>query len=126
LLDEEARRAMGARVAMVDRSSTARLAIELASPARRLRLRAIEMATAMRMLPKLADALIERLRDEDHVVRAAAADALQFCTADDVRNALLAAIGDSSVAVQTAARNSLRTLSIGVGDQRPVAGEVAP
>jgi HEAT repeat protein len=65
----------------------------------------------MGLLPRLADALIERLQDEDHVVRVAAADALQHCTADDVRNALLAAIDDRSVAVQTAARNSLRALN---------------
>jgi HEAT repeat protein len=74
-------------------------------------LRAIEMVAAMGLLPQLADALIERLQDEDHLVRVAAADALQHCTADDVRNALLAAIDDRSIAVQTAARNSLRALN---------------
>ncbi|WP_428303799.1 HEAT repeat domain-containing protein [Lacipirellula sp.] len=128
LLDESARRDMGVRVALVDQTSVARLAAELANPARRHRLRAIEMAAAMGLLPKLADALIERLQDEDHMVRTAAADALQYCTADDVRNALLAAIGDSSVAVQMAARNSLRTLGADVpgGDQPTVIGRVAP
>jgi hypothetical protein len=69
------------------------------------------MIAAMGLLPQLADALIERLQDEDHLIRAAAADALQHCTADDVRTALLAAIDDRSIAVQTAARNSLRALS---------------
>ena len=69
------------------------------------------MIAAMGLLSQLADALIERLQDEDHLVRVAAADALQHCTADDVRNALLAAIDDRSVAVQTAARNSLRALN---------------
>ena len=111
LLDDDARRSMGARVALVDRTTLARLRAELDNPARRLRLRAIEMIAAMGLLPQVADALIERLQDEDHLVRVAAADALQHCTADDVRNALLAAIGDRSVAVQTAARNSLRALN---------------
>jgi hypothetical protein len=111
LLDDEARRSMGARVARVDRTSIARLRAELENPARRLRLRGIEMIAAMGLLPQLADALIERLQDEDHLIRAAAADALQHCTADDVRTALLAAIDDRSIAVQTAARNSLRALS---------------
>jgi HEAT repeat protein len=111
LLDDDARRSMGTRVALVDRTTLARLRTELGNPARRLRLRAIEMVGAMGLLPQVADALIERLQDEDHLVRVAAADALQHCTADDVRNALLAAIDDRSVAVQTAARNSLRALN---------------
>jgi hypothetical protein len=58
----------------------------------------------------LADALIERLDDEDHMIRVAAAEALQFCTTADVRSALLTAAGDRSVAVQNAAKNSLRAL----------------
>lgn len=128
LLDDDARRSMGARVALVDRTSIPRLRTELDNPARRLRLRAIEVIAAMGLLPQLADALIERLQDEDHLVRVAAADALQYCTADDVRNALLAAIDDRSVAVQTAARNSLRALN---GEANPggapnLIGEGAP
>lgn len=128
LLDDDARRSMGARVALVDRSTLARLRAELSNPARRLRLRAIEMVAAMKLLPQMADALIERLQDEDHVVRVAAADALQYCTADDVRNALLAAIDDRSVAVQTAARNSLRALDGETlrGDATALVEEAAP
>lgn len=111
LLDADARRAMGQRVARVEPHCIPRLTVDLTSPARRLRLRAIDMAASMGLLPKLADALIERLADEDHIVRVAAADALQHCTAEDVRNSLLAALSDRSAAVQTAARNSLRALS---------------
>lgn len=127
LLDDEARQSMGARVARVDPTSVARLRNELENPARRYRLRGIQMVAAMGMIPQLADALIERLQDEDHVVRVAAADALQYCTAEDVRTALLAAIDDRSIAVQTAARNSLRAIN---GDATPSAeslsGRVAP
>jgi HEAT repeat protein len=64
----------------------------------------------MGVMSKMADTLIERLQDEDHLVRVAAAEALQFCTAADVRSALLAAVGDRSVAVQNAAKSSLRAL----------------
>jgi hypothetical protein len=110
VLDEEARQAMGTRVARVDRTTVARLKQELSNPARRQRLRAMEMAASMGVMPKMADALIERLQDEDHLVRVAAAEALQFCTAADVRSALLAAVGDRSVAVQNAAKSSLRAL----------------
>ena len=115
VLEEETRRAMGTRVAKVDQTATARLKQDLAHPARRTRLRALEMATAMNVLPQLADALIERLDDEDHMVRVAVAEALQHCTSSDVRNALLAAIGDKSVAVQNAARSSLQALGIDDG-----------
>ena len=110
LLDLDARRTMGERVARVDPESPTRLTADMSNPARRLRLRAIEMSAAMGLLPKVADALIERLADEDHVVRAAVADALQHCTAEDVRNSLLNALKDRSAAVQMAARNSLRAL----------------
>jgi HEAT repeat protein len=125
LLDDDARRSMGNRVALVDPTTLARLRADLGNPARRLRLRAIEMIAAMELLPQLADALIERLHDEDHLVRVAAADALQHCTADDVRNALLAAIDDRSVAVQTTARNSLRALNgeTTTGDAPSLVGE---
>ncbi len=112
VLEEEARRAMGTRVAKIDRTVVTRLTSELSHPARRMRLRAMEMAAAMEVFPQLANALIERLEDEDHLVRVAAADALQHCTADAVRKALLAALGDKSVAVQTAAKSSLQTLGV--------------
>jgi HEAT repeat protein len=127
LLDDEARRSMGSRVTRVDRTTVARLRAELENPARRYRLRAIEMVVAMELFPQLADALIERLQDEDHLVRVAAADALQYCTADDVRSALLAAIDDQSVAVQMAARNSLRALNgEPPSEEATAAGRVAP
>jgi HEAT repeat protein len=68
---------------------------------------------------RVADALIERLDDEDHMIRAAAADALAECTSMDVREALLTALGDRSFAVQNAARNSLRSLGIEVAASSP-------
>jgi HEAT repeat protein len=110
LLDEEARKIMGVRVAKVDLESVDRLKQELAHPARRNRLRGLQMAAAMELVPQLTDALIERLQDEDHIVRAAAAETLQHCKAEDVRTALLAAASDKSVAVQNAAKNSLQRL----------------
>ena len=111
-LEEEARRTFGARVARIDRQAVIRLNEELASSGRRQRLRAVAMAEAMGMAPLVADALVGRLSDEDHVVRTAAAEALQHCTAADVRDALLAAIGDRSTAVQNAARSSLRAMGV--------------
>jgi HEAT repeat protein len=111
ILDEDARCLLGGRVARIDPTALDRLRQELASSVRRQRLRAIDMVGAMGLVQPLADALIERLDDDDHLVRAAAAEALQACQAADVRKALLAAIGDRSAAVQMAARNSLRALA---------------
>ncbi len=114
-VDDETRQATGALVARVDQQALVRLKDEMASLIRRHRLRAIEIAGVMGVIPQVADALVERLSDEDHMVRAAAAEALQCCTALDVRDALLAALGDRSFAVQTAARNSLRQMGVEVG-----------
>jgi len=113
-LDNDARRTTGALVARIDQQTVPRLKDELASLIRRRRLRAIEVAEALGVIPQVADALVERLEDEDHMVRAAAADALQHCTAQDVRDALVAALGDRSFAVQSAARASLRQMGVEV------------
>ncbi len=125
VLEEEARRVMGTRVAKVDRTAAERLRQELSHQARRNRLRALEMAASMNLTPQLADALIERLEDEDHVVRVAAAEALQHCTAGDVRTALLAAVGDKSVAVQNAAKSSLRALDADARGKKQAADSTA-
>lgn len=111
IMDEGARHSMGVRVAKIDRTAMMRLREELSHANRRQRIRAMQMASAMGMLPSLADALVERLQDDDHVVRATAAEFLQFCSASDVRNALLTALGDASVSVQRAAKNSLEAMN---------------
>jgi HEAT repeat protein len=68
---------------------------------------------------------VERLDDEDHMVRAAAATALADCSALDVRDALLAALGDRSHSVQSAARESLRSMGVEVaGDAQLSAEEI--
>lgn len=113
-LDDEVRRSTGALVAMVDVNAVTQLAQEMSSLIRRHRLRAIEVAELMGVTAQVAHALVERLDDEDHMVRAAAAAALADCSAMDVRDALLNALGDRSHAVQTAARDSLRTLGFDV------------
>jgi HEAT repeat protein len=111
-MDDETRRATGALVARVDQNALPRLREELASMVRRHRLRAVEIAGAMGVAPQVADALIERLEDEDHMVRAAAAEALQWCSGSEVRSALMEALNDRSFAVQSAARSSLNNMGI--------------
>ena len=113
-LDEEARRTTGRRVARVDQQSPERLVEELVRPSRRQRLRAIDMALAMGLVSQVANTLVLCLGDDDHVVRTAAAEALQYSTASFVREALLAALADRSVAVQNAARCSLQAQGVDV------------
>jgi hypothetical protein len=120
-LDDEAQRQTAQLVAMIDVEAVTRLKQEMESLVRRRRMRAIELAELMGLTAKVADVLIERLEDEDHMIRAAAASALADCTALDVRDALLEALGDKSFAVQTAARESLRTLGVAT----PAIGEEA-
>jgi HEAT repeat protein len=113
-LDNETRRSTGALVALIDVHALQGLRREMASLVRRHRLRAIEVADVMGVTAQIADALVDRLDDEDHMVRAAAAAALGDCTAMDVRDALIAALADRSYAVQNAARDSLRALGVEV------------
>ena len=79
-MDDAVRRNRGALLRRVDGDLSQKLRDELAGPSVARRLRAIEMAEAIGVLPTIADALVECLGDEDHMVRASAADALQFCT----------------------------------------------
>lgn len=110
-MDEGVRRNKGALVARIDSRAPRKIAEEMHAPVVSRRLRAIDVAEAIGCLPAVADALVELLADEDHMVRASAADALQFCTGDDVRDALLAALEDQSAAVQNSAKTSLEQLA---------------
>ena len=66
------------------------------------------------------DQLLDRLGDEDHVVRAEAARALGTCNTPAVWQALADACSDRSVVVKEAAEESLvqlQTLAAGSGRQ---------
>ena len=110
VLDDEVRRSTGAMVRKIDPESIPQLQEELTAKSRTRRLRAIAAATAMGALGDLEQPLLQRLGDEDHVVRAEAARALAACPTAAVRQALADAIGDRSVVVQEAAEQSLRLL----------------
>lgn len=109
-MDEGVRRNKGALVARIDPDASRKIADEMQAPVVPRRLRAIDVAEAIGCLPAVADTLVELLADEDHMVRASAADALQFCTGEDVRNGLVAALEDQSAAVQNSAKSSLLQL----------------
>lgn len=107
-LDDDARRTTGALVKKVDPHCAAGLLEEMESKSRKKRLRAVEMSEIMDLVSDVADGLILLLlEDEDHLVRAAAAETLRLCPTRDVQEALRLAASDSSNTVQMAAKGSL-------------------
>jgi len=106
-LNEDARRSTGMVVQKVDLETIPSLLGEMENQSRRSRMRAIDMAEAMQLVPQASEGLMTLLEDEDHLVRAAAADALQGCPTPEVQEALLHATNDNSAAVQNAAKSSL-------------------
>ncbi|MEO2046601.1 MAG: hypothetical protein ABGX16_08505 [Pirellulales bacterium] len=109
-LSDDVRRSTGPLVSKVDLQAVPQLLVELQSKSRSGRLRAIEMAETMRLIPQITGALIERLHDKDHLVRATVASVLYGCNRVEVRAALLESTQDQSLAVQNAARASLASL----------------
>ncbi len=107
MLDEEVRRSTGSMVRKIDPEATAQLCEELAAKSRTRRLRAINVTVAMGAVADVQDQLLERLGDEDHVVRAEAARALGTCNTPAVWQALADACSDRSVVVKEAAEEKL-------------------
>ncbi len=106
-LHDDARRSTGALVKKVDRKTVPSILAELKHPARKHRLRAVEISEVMGLVPEVVEGLLALLEDEDHMIRAVSADALQFCPTAKVQNALRQAANDQSSSVQNAAKSSL-------------------
>ena len=106
-LQEEARRTTGALVKKVDSKALEGILSEMEDPSRKRRLRALEIAEVMEYVPRVSEGILHLLEDEDHLVRAAAADTLQFCPTREVQEALRKAAHDRSGSVQSAAKSSL-------------------
>lgn len=106
-LHDDARRTTGALVKKVDPETIPSLLSEMEENSRKRRMRAVEMADVMGLVPQVVEGILELLEDDDHLVRAAAADALQFCPTSEVQEALRRAASDRSGAVQNAAKSSL-------------------
>jgi HEAT repeat protein len=116
MLDNEVRRSTGLMVRMIDPAAIPQLLEELAAKSRTRRLRAITVAVSMGAAVDVEPQLLERLGDEDHVVRAEAARALGRCNTPAAWHALGEACRDRSVVVQEAAEESLmhlQQLSVG-------------
>ena len=110
-LDDDSRRSKGELTTKVDKDFLSKLTAELDSPSRKNRMRAIEIAEVTSLVRPLAAALVDRLEDEDHLIRAAAAEILQHCPTAEVQQALQGAAHDRSPAVQNAAKSTLATFA---------------
>jgi hypothetical protein len=111
MLDDEVRRSTGRLVRKVDPQAIPTLRLEMSAQARSRRLRALVMVAAMECTKELENEVVTLLTDEDHLVRAAAAQALSACPTDKTIAALREALLDRSVTVQHAAEESLLLLS---------------
>ncbi len=109
-MNEELVESTAKLVRKVDPNIGSSLVVELQSPMRSTRLRAISMAVLLSSSEQVAEAIAELLQDPEHVVRVAAADALQHYDTPSVRGALRLALRDKSRSVQAAAESSLATM----------------
>lgn len=106
-LDETVQRSTGRLVKKVDPTAIESLSAELASRSRTRRLRGLDMAAAMDAIAELEIDVLRCLRDDDHMIRVAAARALAHCPTATARQALEEALGDSSPPVRFEAAQSL-------------------
>lgn len=110
MLEDQVRRSTGMLVRKVDPEAVPQLIEELQTPSRRRRIRALQVADAMQVVKQLEAAVIERLQDEDHLVRLEASRALAQCDSAEVCLALRRAEQDTSVTVRETASESLEKL----------------
>lgn len=106
-LPEELLPTAGHLVWKIDTDVRPRLIEDMESRSRLRRRRAVLAAGAMGLVGELEQSVIERLSDEDHMVRVAAANVLAECETMPSWEALRDALFDRSVAVQEAAEQSL-------------------
>ena len=107
ILDDDVRRTTGELVLKIDPETIPLLSEELKSPVRSRRLRGLQMAHSLKIVDKIEDRIIELMHDEDHFVRAEAAETLATSRSENAREVLQAALHDRSPMVQEAARRSL-------------------
>jgi HEAT repeat protein len=111
-LDDDVRRDTARLVKKLDpRGAVAGLREELTHRARGRRLRGVEMCELLEMADDFKAPLLKLLRDDDHMIRVAAARALGQSDGPRVRRALNEALGDRSASAREAAEESLRRIT---------------
>lgn len=107
MLSDDARQSTGELIKKVDQRLIPQLRAELTSRSRTRRLRGLEIARLLGVVRQAESAVLSLLHDEDHMIRAAAAQSLGLCRSRVSRNELLESLSDRSVIVQEAAARSL-------------------
>ncbi len=110
MLDDDVRHSTGMLVKKVDPNVVPLLMAEMQSAIRTRRQRALQVARTVEMVEQLEPGVIALLNDENHLIRAEAASTLAYSPTENARVALRAALHDSSISVQEAARQSLAAL----------------
>jgi hypothetical protein len=110
-MDSDVRFTTGVLVKKIDSHALHDLLHELTAMSRTRRIRALAAAEAMEAVIDVELPVLELLRDSDHMVRTAAAQALGACPTASARDALREALQDRSVVVQEAAEHSLFRLA---------------
>ena len=110
-LDDESLKEAGRFVKRVDPQALDGLRNELTSQIRVRRIRAIQMAVAMTAVSEVESLILDLLFDDDHVIRAAAAEALVQSPSLASQNALRDAAGDRSEIVRDAVERTLRAFA---------------
>lgn len=110
MLEDQVRRSTGMLVRKVDPDCVPQLLDEMASPSRRRRIRALQVAEAMQIVLDVETAIIAAMRDEDHLVRVEAGRALAQSNSVEACLALRDAEHDTSVTVREVAADSLDKL----------------
>ena len=110
-LDDERITVTGQLVKRVDPHALEGLRNELTSPIRVRRIRAVQMAVALTAVPEVESLIIDLLSDEDHVLRAATAEALLQSPSEASRKALRDVLLDRSQIVRDAAERTLHAFA---------------
>jgi HEAT repeat protein len=110
MLEPAVRATTAPLVRKIDPQYRGQLLDEMDSPARTRRLRAIEIAEAMKAIDDVEPRLLELLSDDDHLVRSEAARVLASSDSPAVRLALDRLLLDRSLLVQETVQASLREI----------------
>ena len=110
MLNDDIRKTTGLLVKKVDPNLIETLVIELESPARTRRIRALQSIPFLGVGSEVEPLLLEAIEADDHFVRAEAARAMVNCNSKESQQALREALLDSWSSVQDAAEQTLQDI----------------
>ena len=126
ILQPEVRICSGGLVTRIDPNAIEELRSELCAASRARRLRGIEVAIAMGVVPQVEAQLLDLAQDSDHFVRAEAARSLVHCDSEKSRKLLDELLNDHSLSVQEAAKQATEQLKLNLPRARANAQPALP